>query len=81
MECSYGESRRQTCYDFVAWDYVVFGSMFLLSATIGLYFAIKAKGEQNQEDYSLGGRNMTALPIALSVNASGLSAITGGLTK
>lgn len=81
MVCSStGETRSQTCYDFVVWDYLVFGVVLLFSAAIGLYFAVKARGKgADQDDYILGGRKMTVVPIALSVNASGLSAITGGL--
>ena len=37
-------------------DYIVFGCMLLLSAGIGLFYAVKDRKLQNTEEYLLAGR-------------------------
>ena len=37
-------------------DYVIFGALFLVSALIGLYFAIVDRNKKSTENYSLAGR-------------------------
>ena len=37
-------------------DYCVFGSLFLISALIGIGFAIKDRNKQSSENYLLAGR-------------------------
>lgn len=61
---------------FSAWDYVVFTLMPVISAGIGLYFAFTGGGQRSSADFLVGGRSMSALPVALSLTASFLSAIT-----
>lgn len=62
---------------FSAWDYVVFSVMLLVSAAIGLYYAYVGRhGSQSSGDFLTGGRSMTAVPLAMSLSASFMSAIT-----
>ncbi|KAL2102525.1 hypothetical protein ACEWY4_001693 [Coilia grayii] len=62
---------------FSAWDYVVFSVMLLVSAAIGLYYAYVGRhGSQSSGDFLTGGRSMTAVPVAMSLSASFMSAIT-----
>nr|XP_023672589.1 sodium-coupled monocarboxylate transporter 1 isoform X1 [Paramormyrops kingsleyae] len=61
---------------FVVWDYVVFALMLLVSAAVGVYFALAGKGQRNSQDFLMGGRGLTALPVAFSLTASFMSAIT-----
>jgi len=58
-------------------DYVVFGLTLGISASIGIFFAIKdRKKSDDVEDYMLGGRNLSTIPVALSLSVSFMSAIT-----
>ncbi|XP_059804250.1 sodium-coupled monocarboxylate transporter 1-like [Hypanus sabinus] len=61
-----------------AWDYVIFASMLLVSTIIGIYFAYKNKKGKGltTEEFLIGSRQISAFPIALSLAASFLSAIT-----
>ncbi|XP_039210033.1 sodium-coupled monocarboxylate transporter 1-like [Crotalus tigris] len=61
---------------FAVWDYVVFGVMLLISAAIGVYYAFAGGGQRSREAFLMGGRSMTALPVALSLTASFMSAVT-----
>lgn len=61
---------------FVVWDYVVFAGMLLISAVIGIYYAFAGRREQTSKDFLMGGRRMTAVPVALSLSASFMSAVT-----
>ncbi|XP_072511805.1 sodium-coupled monocarboxylate transporter 1-like isoform X1 [Notamacropus eugenii] len=61
---------------FVVWDYVVFAGMLLISAAIGVYYAFAGGGQQTSKDFLMGGRKMTAVPVALSLTASFMSAVT-----
>lgn len=61
---------------FHAWDYVVFAAMLLISAAIGIYYAFAGGGQKTSKDFLMGGRSMTALPVALSLTASFMSAVT-----
>lgn len=59
------------------WDYVVFGLTLGLSAAIGVFYAIKDRKQQDDmEDYQLGGRDLSKVPVALSLSVSFMSAIT-----
>uniref|UniRef100_A0A224XMB8 Putative sodium-coupled monocarboxylate transporter 1-like isoform x1 n=1 Tax=Panstrongylus lignarius TaxID=156445 RepID=A0A224XMB8_9HEMI len=57
-------------------EYSVFIMMLTLSALIGLYFGCFKTGQNSEFGYLLGGRNMTTLPIAVSLVSSYISAIT-----
>ncbi|NXJ45051.1 SC5A8 protein, partial [Spizaetus tyrannus] len=61
---------------FTVWDYVVFAAMLLVSAVIGVYYAFTGGGQKTSKDFLMGGRSMTALPVALSLTASFMSAVT-----
>ncbi|XP_055483911.1 sodium-coupled monocarboxylate transporter 1 [Psammomys obesus] len=61
---------------FVVWDYVVFAGMLLISAAIGIYYAFAGGGQQTSKDFLMGGRSLTAVPVALSLTASFMSAVT-----
>lgn len=56
-------------------DYLIFVLILLISATIGIYYAWKDKRKQNTSEFLLGGRNMSLLPVTLSLMVSFLSAI------
>lgn len=61
---------------FAAADYVVFAVMLLVSAAVGVYYAWVDRGQRSSSDFLTGGRRLTALPVALSLTASFMSAIT-----
>ncbi|NXL02003.1 SC5A8 protein, partial [Mesembrinibis cayennensis] len=61
---------------FTVWDYVVFAAMLLISAVIGVYYAFAGGGQKTSKDFLMGGRSMSALPVALSLTASFMSAVT-----
>ncbi|XP_069485452.1 sodium-coupled monocarboxylate transporter 1-like [Ambystoma mexicanum] len=61
---------------FSVWDYVVLAAMLVISATIGLYYAFAQGGQKTTTDFLMGGRSMTAVPVALSLTASFMSAVT-----
>jgi Na+/proline symporter len=46
------------------------------STVIGCYFGLCTGRQKNAQDYLMGGRNMNMLPVALSLVASFISAIT-----
>ncbi|XP_031439237.2 sodium-coupled monocarboxylate transporter 1 [Clupea harengus] len=60
---------------FSTWDYVVFAMMLLVSAAIGMYYAYIGRSLQSSRDFLMGGRSMTAVPVAMSLSASFMSAI------
>ena len=61
---------------FVTWDYVVFALLFVVSSGIGVFFAIKERNADSSKDFLVGGRQMTCVPVALSLTASFMSAVT-----
>lgn len=61
---------------FAAWDYVVFAALFVISSGIGIFFAIKERKKTSSRDFLVGGRQMTCGPVALSLTASFMSAVT-----
>uniref|UniRef100_A0A8C6Z9V6 Uncharacterized protein n=1 Tax=Nothoprocta perdicaria TaxID=30464 RepID=A0A8C6Z9V6_NOTPE len=61
---------------FGPWDYVVFAGLFLVSASIGVFFAIKERKKKSSKDFLVGGRQMTCGPIAFSLTSSFMSAVT-----
>uniref|UniRef100_A0A8C0EPV4 Solute carrier family 5 member 8 n=1 Tax=Bubo bubo TaxID=30461 RepID=A0A8C0EPV4_BUBBB len=61
---------------FTVWDYVVFAAMLVISAVIGVYYAFVGGGQKTSKDFLMGGRSMSALPVALSLTASFMSAVT-----
>nr|XP_033809299.1 sodium-coupled monocarboxylate transporter 1-like [Geotrypetes seraphini] len=61
---------------FAVWDYVIFAGMLLISAVIGIYYAFAGGGQKTSKEFLMGGRSMTAVPVALSLTASFMSAVT-----
>ncbi|CAM4701120.1 sodium/iodide cotransporter [Caretta caretta] len=60
---------------FSLWDYGVFGLMLLVSTGIGLFYALSKGGQKTSDDFFTGGRQMSAVPVGLSLSASFMSAI------
>lgn len=56
-------------------DYLVFTVMLLVSAGIGVFFGFFSK-KQNTNDFLMAGKSMTTFPVAMSLIASFMSAIT-----
>ena len=61
---------------FSVWDYVVFAGIVLGASGIGLWQAIRGRKENTSEEFLLGGRQMHAVPVAMSLTASFMSGIT-----
>ncbi|XP_063294360.1 sodium-coupled monocarboxylate transporter 2-like isoform X2 [Pelobates fuscus] len=61
---------------FTVWDYVVFAALLVISASIGIFFAIKERKKKTSSEFLVGGKQMTCGPVALSLTASFMSAIT-----
>ena len=57
-------------------DFVVFGVMLLLSAGIGIYHAFTGGKQRTTKEFLFANRGMMAIPVALSLLASFMSAIT-----
>lgn len=54
-------------------DYIVFSSVLLLSAAVGIICALKDKFLKKRDDtesYLMGGRKMSLLPVAISLLVS-----------
>ncbi|KAG7158326.1 Sodium-coupled monocarboxylate transporter 2-like 2 [Homarus americanus] len=56
-------------------DYMVFSCMLLVSAVIGIFYGCFSK-KQDTNDFLMAGKSMTAFPVAMSLIASFMSAIT-----
>ncbi|XP_049588561.1 sodium-coupled monocarboxylate transporter 1 [Syngnathus scovelli] len=61
---------------FSVWDYVVFVVMIVSAAGVGLFQAFRGRKENSSEEFFLGGRQMTAVPVAMSLTASFMSGVT-----
>ncbi|KAG9352687.1 hypothetical protein JZ751_021101 [Albula glossodonta] len=57
-------------------DYAVFACLFVVSSAIGVFFAVKERRKASSRDFLVGGRQMTCGPVALSLTASFMSAVT-----
>ncbi|XP_040836226.1 sodium-coupled monocarboxylate transporter 2 [Ochotona curzoniae] len=62
--------------NFAVWDYVVFATLFVISSGIGVFFAIKERKKSSSREFLVGGRQMSFGPVALSLTASFMSAVT-----
>lgn len=66
---------KEELIDKFGWEeYLIFSLMLLISLLIGVYFAWK--GQKNNAEFLLGGKNMGTLPMTMSLVASFMSAIT-----
>ncbi|KAH8408354.1 hypothetical protein KR215_003465 [Drosophila sulfurigaster] len=63
-------------FTFKTTDYIVFAFMLSISAGIGVYFGFFNKSADTTDEYLMGGKRMKTLPIAISLVASQLSAIS-----
>uniref|UniRef100_A0A8C9W8U1 Solute carrier family 5 member 12 n=1 Tax=Scleropages formosus TaxID=113540 RepID=A0A8C9W8U1_SCLFO len=70
------ESSHRRDETFQILDYVVFAGIFVISSGIGVFFAIKERKKTTSREFLVGGRQMSSGPVALSLTASFMSAIT-----
>ncbi|XP_063533125.1 putative sodium-dependent multivitamin transporter [Cydia strobilella] len=61
---------------FGVWDYAIMALTMIASIAIGLYFRFSGGKQKTNEEYLLADRNMSILPVAVSLMASFMSAIT-----
>lgn len=64
---------------FSVLDYCLFAAVLLISAIVGIYYFLKekfGKKELTSDDLLMGGREMSVFPVAMSLVASYMSAIT-----
>ncbi|KAJ1522518.1 hypothetical protein ONE63_001706 [Megalurothrips usitatus] len=61
---------------FGVWDYALFTLTLLVSASIGIYYRFTGGKQKTAEEYLLADRNMSIAPVAFSLMASFMSAIT-----
>lgn len=61
---------------FSVWDYIVFVGIILAAAGLGLFQALRGRKDTSRAEFLLGGRQMTAVPVAMSLTASFMSGIT-----
>uniref|UniRef100_A0A3B4BXE9 Solute carrier family 5 member 8 n=1 Tax=Pygocentrus nattereri TaxID=42514 RepID=A0A3B4BXE9_PYGNA len=61
---------------FSVWDYVVFAGLVVGAAGIGLVQAFRGRKDSSSDEFLLGGRQMTAVPVAMSLTASFMSGVT-----
>ncbi|XP_076348604.1 sodium-coupled monocarboxylate transporter 2-like isoform X2 [Tachypleus tridentatus] len=57
-------------------DYLVFSAMLVASAAIGIYYACSGNKQNTTKELLMGNRSMSTFPVAMSVLASFMSAIT-----
>lgn len=57
-------------------DYFVFVLMLGASAAVGIYFGFFSKSKNTTDEYLMGGKRMKIIPIAISLVASQLSALS-----
>ncbi|XP_078609883.1 sodium-dependent multivitamin transporter-like isoform X4 [Branchiostoma floridae x Branchiostoma japonicum] len=67
---------KEEFHNFGAVDYVIFGGMLAVTAATGLYHAFAGGGQRTTAKYLMADRSMFSLPVAISVLASFLSAVT-----
>ncbi|XP_033624623.1 sodium-coupled monocarboxylate transporter 1-like [Asterias rubens] len=61
---------------FQAADYIIFGSMMLISLAIGLYYGCSGGRQRTSTEYVLADRSMTFFPVTLSLLSSFFSGIS-----
>ncbi|XP_053603707.1 putative sodium-dependent multivitamin transporter isoform X2 [Plodia interpunctella] len=61
---------------FGIWDYIIMAGTMVASGAIGLYFRFSGGKQKTNEEYLLADRNMSIFPVAVSLMASFMSAIT-----
>nr|CAI5832802.1 unnamed protein product [Callosobruchus analis] len=61
---------------FGPWDYVILAIVLLISASIGVYYRFTGGKQKTMQEYLLADKNMPIFPVAFSLMASFMSAIT-----
>lgn len=61
---------------FDLWDYIVCVAMLAVSAGIGVFYAFTGTKQSTTKEFLFGGKTMKVIPVAMSVLATFLSAIT-----
>ncbi|XP_039605281.1 sodium-coupled monocarboxylate transporter 1 [Polypterus senegalus] len=61
---------------FSTWDYVVFIVTLAIALAIGVYQALAGRRQFSSKEFLLAGRQLSALPVAMSLTASFMSGIT-----
>ncbi|KAK8782490.1 hypothetical protein V5799_016170 [Amblyomma americanum] len=61
---------------FGAADYAVFTVMLLVSSLIGIYYRFTGDRQRTAREYLVANRNMSVVPVAFSLMASFMSAVT-----
>ena len=54
-------------------DYVVFVGLLMVSMAIGICFGIKGRKKESTEQYLMGGRQLSLIPVSLSIIVSVMS--------
>lgn len=57
-------------------DYAVFVSVLVISAAVGLYYRLTGGRQRTTSEYLLADQNMNVVPVAFSLMASFMSAVT-----
>ncbi|XP_068203717.1 sodium-coupled monocarboxylate transporter 2-like [Palaemon carinicauda] len=57
-------------------DWVLFSSLLVVSLGIGIYSALRGRGNSSTQEYLLGGRQMSPIPVAVSLLGGVISAIS-----
>ncbi|KAK4008520.1 Uncharacterized protein APZ42_013873 [Daphnia magna] len=77
MEGSNTSTINYNAEQFFGWaDYLVFVGMLVISAIIGIYYACFGAKQNTTSEFLMAGRNMGTFPVAMSLIASFMSAIT-----
>ncbi|XP_077979510.1 sodium-coupled monocarboxylate transporter 1-like isoform X2 [Glandiceps talaboti] len=63
-------------HPFGVLDYIVFSSMLIISACTGFYHAFSGGGQKTTAKFLMADRSMRSIPVAISILASFLSAIS-----
>ena len=61
---------------FSVLDYVVFAIVLLISAGIGVFYGCFRGGSKTTQEFLMADRQMSVIPITLSLVASFMSAVT-----
>jgi Na+/proline symporter len=56
-------------------DYVIFAASLGMGLVIGVYYGFAGKRQKSTEDFLMGGRKVSVVPMALSIEATFMSAI------
>lgn len=56
-------------------DFVLFALTLLVSLAVGIYHGFRRNKQQTTEDFLLGGRNLQAVPVAISMFMSYVSGV------